>query len=150
MANLRHSGGFLGTDYQRRFGQPRRRRRHWFLGLGHEHAYLDHHANSNWHCPYPAFGRGANALKDAAGNALNGGAGFSQALKILSGDFNDDGAVSASDMVIVNTAISAPYNIFADMNGDGVVNAADVQLCVAEPARICQTVTNSSNTGWEA
>jgi FG-GAP-like repeat/PASTA domain/Dockerin type I domain/Divergent InlB B-repeat domain/FG-GAP repeat len=73
-------------------------------------------------------GSGATALKDAAGNALNAGTGFSQALKILSGDFNDDGAVSASDMVLVNNAISTPYNIYADMNGDGVVNAADVQI----------------------
>jgi hypothetical protein len=73
-------------------------------------------------------GSGTNALKDAAGNALNAGAGIRQALKILLGDFNDDGAVSASDMVGVNNAISAPYNVFGDMNGDGVVSSADVQV----------------------
>ena len=72
-------------------------------------------------------GSGANALKDAAGNALGAGAGFSQPLKILWGDFNDDGAVSASDMVGVNSAVTAAYNIFADMNGDGVISIADVQ-----------------------
>ena len=73
-------------------------------------------------------GSGTNALKDAAGNALGAGAGFAQPLKILWGDFNDDGAVSASDLVGVNGAVTAPYNIFADMNGDGVVNIADVQV----------------------
>lgn len=73
-------------------------------------------------------GSGANALKDAAGNALNGGTGFVQPLAILWGDFNDDGAVSASDMVLVNTASHQPYNVFADANGDGIVDASDVQI----------------------
>jgi hypothetical protein len=48
-------------------------------------------------------GSGPNALKDAAGNALSGGAGFAQALKIFEGDFNDDGAVNAQDFVLINT-----------------------------------------------
>jgi len=73
-------------------------------------------------------GSGTDAIKDAAGNALTGGAGFSQAVKILYGDFNDDGFVSASDLTLVNAARSAPYNIFADMNGDGVVDINDVQI----------------------
>jgi hypothetical protein len=73
-------------------------------------------------------GSGATALKDAAGNALGSGAGYAQSLKILWGDFNDDGSVSATDMVSVNNAKAAPYNIFADMNGDGVVDSADVQI----------------------
>ena len=73
-------------------------------------------------------GSGPNALSDAASNGLAGGAGFSQALKILYGDFNDDGVVGAPDFVSVNNAISAPYNIFADMNGDGIVNLSDVQI----------------------
>ncbi|HTS11528.1 MAG TPA: FG-GAP-like repeat-containing protein [Candidatus Limnocylindrales bacterium] len=73
-------------------------------------------------------GSGANAIKDAAGNAVNGGSGFSQPLQILWGDFNDDGNVSATDMVLVNTAHSQPYNVFADMNGDGVVDVSDVQI----------------------
>jgi hypothetical protein len=73
-------------------------------------------------------GAGADALKDAAGNALAGGAGFAQNVKILWGDFNDDGFVNASDLVLVNNARSAPYNVFADMNGDGVVNMTDVQI----------------------
>jgi trimeric autotransporter adhesin len=73
-------------------------------------------------------GSGSNTLMDASGNALAGGAGFSQNLKILWGDFNDDGYVNATDMLQVNSAISQTYNIFADMNGDGVVSIADVQL----------------------
>jgi Beta-propeller repeat/PASTA domain/Dockerin type I domain len=73
-------------------------------------------------------GSGPTALLDAAGNSLAGGAGFTQALKILWGDFNDDGVVSAADLVGVNNATIAPYNVFADMNGDGVVTIADVQI----------------------
>jgi uncharacterized repeat protein (TIGR02543 family) len=76
--------------------------------------------------PVVLAGSGPNALKDAGGNALNSGSGFTQGLKILWGDFNDDGSVSAADMVLVNNAASQPYNIFADINGDGVVNSADV------------------------
>jgi hypothetical protein len=73
-------------------------------------------------------GIGADAIKDAGGNPLSGGAGFTQALKILWADFNDDGIVNASDLVLVNNARSAPYNIFADLNGDGVVDVNDVQV----------------------
>jgi hypothetical protein len=74
------------------------------------------------------LGAGANALKDAAGNALAGGDGFSQNLKVLWGDYNDDGLVNAQDLAGVNSAISVAYNIFADMNGDGVVNLVDVAI----------------------
>jgi hypothetical protein len=73
-------------------------------------------------------GSGPNALKDAAGNALAGGAGFAQALKILEGDFNDDGVVNAQDFTLINNAILQPYNIFADINGDGIVNLTDVTI----------------------
>jgi hypothetical protein len=78
--------------------------------------------------PATLAGSGANALKDAAGTALAGGAGFSQNLKILYGDFNDDGVVNSQDLVLEGAATSAPYNIFADMNGDGVVSSADCLL----------------------
>ena len=71
-------------------------------------------------------GSGANALSDATGNPLGGGAGFAENLKVLYGDFNDDGAVNAPDLVGINNATLQPYNIFADMNGDGAVNTADV------------------------
>jgi hypothetical protein len=73
-------------------------------------------------------GSGADALKDGSGNALTNGAGFSQNLKILYGDFNDDGVVTSQDFTLVNAARSTAYNIFADMNGDGVVDVNDVQI----------------------
>jgi len=73
-------------------------------------------------------GSGASALRDAASNPLAGGTGFSQTVKILWGDFNDDGVVNASDFVDINKAISQPYNLFADMNGDGVINLSDVVI----------------------
>jgi hypothetical protein len=71
---------------------------------------------------------GGNALKDAAGNALNGGTDVSQNVKLLWGDFNDDGVVNASDLVGVNTARAGGYNIFGDMNGNGSVDANDVNV----------------------
>ena len=71
------------------------------------------------------LGAGADAIRDAAGNPL---AAFSQAFKVLYGDFNGDGFVTASDLVGVNNARSLPYNILADINGDGVVDANDVQI----------------------
>ncbi len=67
---------------------------------------------------------GPNAIQ-SAGGALTG-SNTSEALKILEGDFSDDGVVNASDMTLVNNARSAAYNILADINGDGVVNTADV------------------------
>jgi hypothetical protein len=36
--------------------------------------------------------------------------------------------VSAADLVGVNNAIISPYNVFADINGDVVVNITDVQI----------------------
>ena len=72
-------------------------------------------------------GSGSNALKNTAGVGLGSGAGASQKLKILWGDFTDDGAVSATDLVGVNNARVGAYNIFADTNGDGAVDATDVQ-----------------------
>ena len=73
-------------------------------------------------------GSGVNAIKDSDGNGLTGGTGFAQTVKVLYGDFNDDGVVSSSDTVLVNSARSKPYNIFADINGDGVVDTTDVRL----------------------
>ena len=73
-------------------------------------------------------GSGAHAITDSAGNGLTGGAGFSQSLRILWGDFNGDGIVNAQDLAAVNAARLSPYNIFADLNGDGVVDATDVNI----------------------
>jgi uncharacterized protein (DUF2141 family) len=47
---------------------------------------------------------------------------------VLYADFNDDGLVSAPDLVGVNAARSQAYNIFADLNGDGVVDTNDVNV----------------------
>ncbi|MFZ1972035.1 MAG: dockerin type I repeat-containing protein [Candidatus Acidiferrales bacterium] len=79
-------------------------------------------------CSTVLLASGANAIKGASGNALNAGTNFTQNFKVLWGDFNDDGAVDASDAVLVNAARSSAYNIFADVNGDGVVNATDVNV----------------------
>jgi hypothetical protein len=74
-------------------------------------------------------GTGNSALSDVAGNGLAGGQGFQQNIRVLYGDFNDDGAVSSSDLVGANAAIGRqPYNIFADINGDRVVNLSDVAV----------------------
>jgi len=53
---------------------------------------------------------------------------FTRRLDVLPGDFNDDGVVSAADMAGVNSARFATYNIFADLNGDGVVDINDVTI----------------------
>ena len=73
-------------------------------------------------------GSGANAIKDAAGNGLSGGAGFTQGFSVLYGDFNGDGVVNAADMLGVAAATKEPYNLFADLNGDGVVNTTDAAI----------------------
>jgi hypothetical protein len=73
-------------------------------------------------------GTGVNALADSDGNLLGGGTAFTQNLKILCGDVNDDGVVNASDMTLATTATHAPYNIIDDLNGDGAVTIADVGI----------------------
>lgn len=78
--------------------------------------------------PTALAGSGANAIRDAAGNSLAGGAGFSQTVKVLYGDFNDDGVVNSADLTLVNNARTQPYNVFADINGDGFVNTTDVAI----------------------
>jgi hypothetical protein len=73
-------------------------------------------------------GSGPDALMDGAGNALADGAGFIRMLKILTADVNDDGVVNAEDLALVNAARTQPYNIFDDLDGNGVVNTSDVQI----------------------
>lgn len=70
-------------------------------------------------------GSGVDALKDAEGNALGNGAGFPEALKVLWGDVNDDGVVNSSDLALVLLARGQAYNVFDDLNGDGVVDIND-------------------------
>jgi hypothetical protein len=73
---------------------------------------------------------GANAITDSTNIAITatGGLALSQAIKVLTGDVNDDGVVNASDLVLDNNARAAAYNLIYDINGDGVVNATDVNL----------------------
>ena len=81
-------------------------------------------------------GSGPNALTDAAGNPLAGGAGYTASVKVLMGDFNDDGAVSATDLVGISNARLGAYNVFADINGDGVVDLNDVNLARSSIGRV--------------
>jgi hypothetical protein len=53
---------------------------------------------------------------------------YVRTLSILPGDMNDDGVVSAADMTLINNATIGPYNVFADLNGDGKVDIDDVKL----------------------
>jgi hypothetical protein len=69
---------------------------------------------------------GLDAIKDAAGNTL--ATPFNQNFNVLYGDFTDDGYVNSADLLAIYNAISQSYNIFADLNGDGVVNKTDVQI----------------------
>jgi hypothetical protein len=74
-------------------------------------------------------GTGPNAIADANGTTLGNGTGATQLLRILYGDYNDDGAVSSADGTdVLNVYRGATYDLFADMNGDGVVNLLDVQI----------------------
>jgi hypothetical protein len=69
---------------------------------------------------------GANAIHDSAGNLLLGGP-TSQMFNVLPGDFNGDGIVDSSDMVLLrnNFSSTSPYNILYDINGDGSVDIND-------------------------
>jgi hypothetical protein len=81
---------------------------------------------------------GSHALRDSSGNALNDGIDFTQMLKILWGDVNDDGVVDAADLALVTAGRTVPgdtpYNIFLDLNGDGVVNPADANIVKRQEA----------------
>ena len=103
-----------------------------FTGLGTNTLTWTFTAITNATLSTTLAGSGANAIKDAAGNGLAGGAGFTQAFSVLYGDFNGDGVVTATDLVGVNAATKLAYNLFADINGDGVVNLADVTIVKAQ------------------
>ena len=53
---------------------------------------------------------------------------YQRDLDVLPGDFNDDGVVSSADVTLLNNATVAPYNLFADLNGDGVIDINDGKL----------------------
>ncbi|MFO0951224.1 MAG: hypothetical protein U0835_08740 [Isosphaeraceae bacterium] len=52
---------------------------------------------------------------------------FAQSFKVLEGDVDDNGVVDSRDMVTINAAASQAYLIFADIDGNGLVNANDVR-----------------------
>ena len=71
----------------------------------------------------------ADRVTVTIGNA--GIATFTRRLDVLPGDANDDGVVNAQDLVVVRNdfaSIGAIYNIFDDINGDGVVDINDTNL----------------------
>ena len=53
---------------------------------------------------------------------------YQRELDVLPGDFNDDGVVSSADVTLLNNATVAPYNLFADLNGDGLIDINDGKL----------------------
>ena len=58
---------------------------------------------------------------------------FTGRLDVLPGDANDDGVVNLLDVVAVRndfTSVGALYNVFDDINGDGVVDVSDANLVV--------------------
>jgi hypothetical protein len=74
------------------------------------------------------LGSGADALKDAGGNALGSGSGFTENFKVLTGDVNGDGVVSIADLVLDFVASFQTYNPNYDINGDGVIDLNDLNI----------------------
>jgi hypothetical protein len=72
-------------------------------------------------------GHTAAGVHDGSGHALLGG-DFIEALGVLPGDFNGDGQITAGDLRSAYNATAAPYNVFADLNGDGVVDMSDLNI----------------------
>lgn len=76
---------------------------------------------------------GADQIHNSAGGALDGdgnglgGDTYSRRIKVLYGDFNDDGAVALGDAVLIRN-LAGVVNLFADLNGDGKVDAADANI----------------------
>ena len=67
----------------------------------------------------------ADRVTITIGNA--GIATYTRRLDVLPGDFNDDGAVNAVDVLDVNKLIGTVGNIFADIDGSGTITITDVQ-----------------------
>ena len=51
---------------------------------------------------------------------------YTRRLDVLSGDYLDKGAVDSANMLAVYYATARPYSVFADIDGNGVVNVNDV------------------------
>ncbi len=65
----------------------------------------------------PVFGTGP----DIAANP------FSNTFAVLPGDINGDGVVTASDLSLAVQAMSQTYNVWADLEGSGVITITDAQ-----------------------
>jgi uncharacterized repeat protein (TIGR01451 family) len=78
-------------------------------------------------------GTGPDALKDGNGGVITT---YNQLMRVLMGDYNDDGVVNATDIAQVNAQRTAPYNQFADIDGNGVVDITDVNLVRAKGGTI--------------
>jgi hypothetical protein len=74
---------------------------------------------------------GADGIRDLAANFLANGANNSQIFKVLIGDINGDGKVNAADLQLVKNALSAAYNVFVDFDGSGIVDFNDYRICRA-------------------
>ncbi len=63
------------------------------------------------------------------GNAIGLGGTNAFNLDVLPGDYNGDRTVTTTDAIAIRNAI-ATANVWADLNGDGVVNASDVTIAL--------------------
>ncbi len=73
----------------------------------------------------------ADRVTVTIGNA--GIATYTRRLDVLPGDVNDDGVVNVQDVVGVRNdfaILGATYNIFDDINGDGIVDITDSNLVI--------------------
>ena len=93
-----------------------------------------------WNALRPAGGDTLRFLVDGDGPASDGndgvrtGGGYLQggdriisSIRVVPGDFNNSATVTVSDQTTMRNFL-ATANIFADLNGDGVVNAADLNI----------------------
>ncbi len=56
---------------------------------------------------------------------------YTRRLDVLPGDVNDDGVVNGADLIAVRNdfaVFGSTYNIFDDINGDGVVDVNDANI----------------------